>query len=52
MGNQEQELHIAVRKGHAAAVEKVLANGTNINCLFYGWTPLQLAIETGNQRFF
>lgn len=47
MGSQEQDLHIAVRKGDASSVEKLLSIGTNINCLFYGWTPLQLAVDVG-----
>ena len=47
MGSQEQDLHIAVRKGDTSSVEKLLSSGTNINCLFYGWTPLQLAVDIG-----
>ncbi|KAK7097120.1 serine/threonine-protein phosphatase 6 regulatory ankyrin repeat subunit B-like [Littorina saxatilis] len=50
MGSKEQDLHLAVRNGDKASVEKLLSSGTNINCFFYGWTPLQLAIDIGNQE--
>ncbi|KAL8605565.1 hypothetical protein ACOMHN_031502 [Nucella lapillus] len=45
----QQQLHVAVRAGERSTVETLLADGANINGLFYGWTPLQLAIEIGQQ---
>ncbi|XP_076447039.1 uncharacterized protein LOC143284248 [Babylonia areolata] len=49
MFSMEQDLHMSVRKGDTSAVERLISNGTDINCLFYGWTPLQLAIDVGKQ---
>ena len=47
MATPDQQLHQAVRSNDMKTVESLLAKGVEINCLFYGWTPLQLAIENG-----
>ena len=49
MATPEQQLHKAVRGNDMKMVETLLTSGVDINCLFYGWTPLQLAIENGTQ---
>lgn len=47
MANFEQQLHLAVRNGDREKIEKLLDKGVDVNCLFYGWTPLQLALQKG-----
>lgn len=41
---------MSVRCGDQTRVERLLGSGININCLYYGWTPLQLAIDIGNEE--
>ncbi|GFS22592.1 ankyrin repeat-containing protein [Elysia marginata] len=50
MATPDQKLHKAVRENDIKLVETFLNSGVDINCLFYGWTPLQLAIENGLQE--
>ncbi|RUS89533.1 hypothetical protein EGW08_002721, partial [Elysia chlorotica] len=50
MATPDQKLHKAVRENDMTTVVSLLNSGVNINCLFYGWTPLQLAIENGLQE--
>ncbi|KAL3880955.1 hypothetical protein ACJMK2_033157 [Sinanodonta woodiana] len=45
--NSQQQLHLAVRENDTAKIEELLKSGVDINCLFYGWTPLQVAINQG-----
>ncbi|WAQ97907.1 Y045-like protein [Mya arenaria] len=47
--NKEQQLHLAVKDNDVSTVESLLIAGVDINCLFYGWTPLQYAISLGNE---
>lgn len=41
-------MHKAVRENNTAQVENLLKGGASINCLFYGWTPLILAVKKGH----
>lgn len=43
----EQQLHLAVKENNQSKIEKLLNDGVDINCLFYGWSPLQYAISLG-----
>ncbi|KAL4230211.1 hypothetical protein ACF0H5_010596 [Mactra antiquata] len=45
--NQEQQFHHAVKEKDTKTLDELLNNGVDINCLFYGWTPLQNAINLG-----
>ncbi|XP_045204566.2 ankyrin homolog [Mercenaria mercenaria] len=45
--NPEQQLHLAVKEKDVKKIEQLLNNGVDINCLFYGWTPLQYAVSLG-----
>ncbi|KAK7503828.1 hypothetical protein BaRGS_00004951 [Batillaria attramentaria] len=45
-----EDLHTAVRTGDASLVESLLNKGSNIDTVYYGWTPLQHAIDIGNQE--
>ncbi|XP_033743381.1 ankyrin repeat domain-containing protein 6-like isoform X2 [Pecten maximus] len=45
-----QQLHLSVREGDSASVERLIGAGANINHMFYGWTPLQLAINLGQEE--
>lgn len=47
MANDEQQLHLAVRNRDKEKIERLITSGVDINCMFYGWTPLQLAIQKG-----
>lgn len=47
----EQQLHQAVKEKNSSKVEKLLNEGVDINCLFYGWTPLQYSISLGEILF-
>jgi len=49
--NKEQKLHKAVKDNDVATLETLLKEGVDVNCLFYGWTPLQYAISLGNMAF-
>ncbi|XP_050415302.1 serine/threonine-protein phosphatase 6 regulatory ankyrin repeat subunit B isoform X1 [Patella vulgata] len=47
MASKGEELHMAIRENNSKKVEYSLSQGVDINVLFYGWTPLQLAIKLG-----
>lgn len=48
--NAEQQLHLAVKAKDTKQIEELLNSGVDINCLFYGWTPLQYAISLGEEE--
>jgi ankyrin repeat protein len=50
--NPEQQLHLAVKEKDIKKIEELLKTGVDINCLFYGWTPLQYAVSQGNLTHF
>jgi len=45
--SSEQQLHLAVKENETSRIETLLNGGVDINCLFYGWSPLQYAISLG-----
>lgn len=47
--NAEQQFHVAVKEKDLKKLEDLLSAGVDINCLFYGFTPLQNAIKLGLQ---
>lgn len=47
MASGEQHLHLSVRENDKEKLGELLGAGVDINCLFYGWTPLQVAIQEG-----
>ncbi|CAG2203696.1 unnamed protein product [Mytilus edulis] len=49
MASGEQHLHLSVRENDKEKLGELLGAGVDINCLFYGWTPLQVAIQEGNE---
>ena len=49
MANDEQKLHLAVRNQDKESIERLLDSGVDVNCMFYGWTPLQFALQRGTQ---
>ncbi|KAJ8313678.1 hypothetical protein KUTeg_008239 [Tegillarca granosa] len=50
MMDKEEKLHTAVRECDSSTVKSLINSGVNINCQFYGWTPLQLAINSGHEE--
>ncbi|XP_022327271.2 uncharacterized protein LOC111126729 [Crassostrea virginica] len=50
MANDEQKLHLAVRNQDKESIERLLDSGVDVNCMFYGWTPLQLALQRGLEQ--
>ncbi|XP_046354076.1 putative ankyrin repeat protein RF_0381 [Haliotis rufescens] len=49
MSTLEQELHNAVRGGQLPQIQSLLKKGAKIDGIYYGWTPLQQAIDVGNE---
>jgi len=47
---REQLFHKAVRENDMATVKKLLSAGVDVDCLFYNWTPLMLAINKNNEE--
>jgi len=47
---REQLFHKAVRENDTATVKKLLSAGVDVDCLFYNWTPLMLAINKNNEE--
>lgn len=44
----EEKLHVALRENNRHAIEElVLKSGVSVNCLYYGMTPLLVAIAKG-----
>ncbi|XP_013417167.1 uncharacterized protein LOC106178504 [Lingula anatina] len=50
MSNPEQQLHKAVRENNQTEVETLINQGVSIDCLFYNWTPLILAVQQGHDQ--
>jgi ankyrin repeat protein len=48
MASAEQHVHLSIRENDKEKLEELLDAGVDINCLFYGWTPFQVAIQQGN----
>ncbi|XP_064637361.1 putative ankyrin repeat protein RF_0381 [Lineus longissimus] len=47
---KEQLLHKAVRSNDQEMVDKLLNDGVDTDCLFYGWTPLMVAVKSGHSN--
>lgn len=47
MMTKEQQLHKNIRENNKEDAEKLLNRGTSINCVYYGMTPLLVAISQG-----
>lgn len=45
MATPEQHLHLSIRENDQEKLQELLDAGVDINCVFYGWTPLQVAIQ-------
>jgi len=47
----KEYLHGFVRKNNLKAVENLIQSEVDVNMMYYGWTPLQLAVNQGKQVF-
>ena len=45
MTSTGQQLHLAIREKKEEEITRLLDRGVDINAMFYGWTPLQLALN-------
>ncbi|XP_052673290.1 ankyrin repeat, PH and SEC7 domain containing protein secG-like isoform X1 [Crassostrea angulata] len=50
MANNGQQLHSAVRNKDKESIERLLDSGADVNCMVYGWTPLQLSLQRGYEE--
>ena len=51
MSSQEEKLHEAVRSNDRQTLEELLSRGVSPDCVYYGTTPLLVAIEKGAPLF-
>ena len=47
MSTNEERLHQGVRDNNREVVETLLKSGVSANCVYYGITPLLVAIDKG-----
>ena len=48
--SDEQKLHACVRNKDIEGMEALLAAGTDVDCVYYGMTPLMVAIDVGEYQ--
>ena len=47
MSTKEEKLHVKIRENNQEEVKLFLNEGVNVNCIYYGMTPLLVAVGKG-----